>query len=241
MAQDKIFRRTGRNPFRRPHRMYDSYRTLKHSTNAKVKTRIAYLCKGAGNRLPILADENISPKTIEWLNHRGFYVMQAELLGLSRSYDRRILNCAIENGLVLLTHDSDFRNLRHHTTRRSAGVVILPGRGQNREDQGIELYISVALYHFARLAKKPKWLKDILLDYRFSHREGLVLHITYPSISGEALAKYKEVLAPTPIAVAVVRLRDASPTPQPPKDQPKSTHRLVGQPHSRLSSLRSGA
>ena len=59
----------------------------------------------------LLADMNISPKTVEALEQRGWDVIRVSQVLPMDAPDTRILSFAREEGRVVLTHDLDFSAL----------------------------------------------------------------------------------------------------------------------------------
>ena len=77
---------------------------------------------------PLLLDENIHPAVAAELSRRGAdakTVSEANLLGAP---DSEVLEAAINEGRVVVTHDSDFGTLAVRTGHRLIGIVYLrPG------------------------------------------------------------------------------------------------------------------
>jgi predicted nuclease of predicted toxin-antitoxin system len=60
----------------------------------------------------ILLDQNVDVRIKEFLESKGFKVDTTYEEGLSTESDRRILEYALENGYVILTHDDDFLSIK---------------------------------------------------------------------------------------------------------------------------------
>ncbi len=79
-------------------------------------------------QFPLLLDENIHPVVATVLSERGVEaktVSEANLLGAP---DSEVLDVAVREGRVVVTHDSDFGTLAVRTGRRLVGIVYLrPG------------------------------------------------------------------------------------------------------------------
>ncbi len=62
--------------------------------------------------MKFLADMGISPKTVSFLNSLAHDAVHLKDQGLQRAFDSFILEKALNEGRVLLTHDLDFAELR---------------------------------------------------------------------------------------------------------------------------------
>ncbi len=77
---------------------------------------------------PLLTDENIDPAVVGFLRQVGFDVLDVTEESLIGSSDRHLIQLAMSQGRVVVTHDSDFGTLvvRHHSP--VIGIVYLrPG------------------------------------------------------------------------------------------------------------------
>ncbi len=77
---------------------------------------------------PFLADENIHPEVVTYMNNRGVNVQTVLEAGLLSQPDTAVLHFAHQNNLVILTHDSDFGTLAIARQEPIIGVFFLrPG------------------------------------------------------------------------------------------------------------------
>ena len=77
---------------------------------------------------PLLTDENIDPAVVQYLRQAGFDVRDVVEDQLVGSTDRRLLSLAVNEGRVIITHDSDFGTLTIGQHAPAIGVVYLrPG------------------------------------------------------------------------------------------------------------------
>ncbi len=80
---------------------------------------------------PLLADENRHPEVVADLRRRGARISTVHDEGLTGRTDREVLRRAVEQGRVILTHDSDFGTLALREGEPSVGIVYLrPGHIQ---------------------------------------------------------------------------------------------------------------
>ncbi len=79
-----------------------------------------------------LADEGISPKTIDWLRQQGHDVIGAREQNLYSVEDRHVLALALANQSALLTRDiADFSRIAHLTGEPHYGIILLrPGKNE---------------------------------------------------------------------------------------------------------------
>lgn len=76
----------------------------------------------------LLADENVARQKVERLRELGFDIVSLADLGLAglRVPDARVLQTAVAQGRVVLTHNGkDFKRL-HQISPAHAGILILP-------------------------------------------------------------------------------------------------------------------
>jgi len=80
---------------------------------------------------PLLTDENMHPHVVAALREQGKDVVTAIEMGLGGRPDAAVLAQAVENGRVVVTHDSDFGLLAVNAGERCIGLVYLrPGHIQ---------------------------------------------------------------------------------------------------------------
>lgn len=76
----------------------------------------------------LLADENINPEVVAGLRALGCRIETVAELGLAGAADSLILERAVAEGRIVLTHDPDFGRLAVQGASISTGVVFLrPG------------------------------------------------------------------------------------------------------------------
>jgi len=76
----------------------------------------------------LLADENINPDVVAGLRVLGSRIETVAELGLAGAADSLILDRAVADGRIVLTHDPDFGRLAVQGSSISTGVVFLrPG------------------------------------------------------------------------------------------------------------------
>lgn len=77
---------------------------------------------------PILADENIHSEVIGFLKAENLDIISVHESGLTGKTDNEILQYAVANGRVVLTHDSDFGRLSLFESKAFLGIIYLrPG------------------------------------------------------------------------------------------------------------------
>jgi len=74
--------------------------------------------------MKFLADMGISPKTVSFLNSLAHDAVHLKDQGLHRAFDSVILEKAVNEGRVLLTHDLDFAELLAASGGKSPSVII---------------------------------------------------------------------------------------------------------------------
>lgn len=76
----------------------------------------------------LLADENIHPAVVAFLRQHGCDVADVLALGLGRQPDNIILNEALKQDRIVLTHDRDFGRLAVLGRQPMHGIIFLrPG------------------------------------------------------------------------------------------------------------------
>lgn len=76
----------------------------------------------------LLADENIHPNVVQFLRQRGCDVEDVDALSLVREADDVILNEALKQSRIVMTHDRDFGRLAILIRKPLHGIVFLrPG------------------------------------------------------------------------------------------------------------------
>jgi predicted nuclease of predicted toxin-antitoxin system len=79
----------------------------------------------------LLADENIQSGIVEYLRSLDFDVKDVKEEQLAGSTDEFLLNLAIEDKRVIVTHDSDFGNIVYRGNIAFTGITYLrPGHFQ---------------------------------------------------------------------------------------------------------------
>lgn len=76
----------------------------------------------------LLTDENVHPEVVAWLRAQGFDVLDVCDEGLQGSTDRVLLQRAVAESRVVVTHDSDFGTLAIAAGQPCIGIVFVrPG------------------------------------------------------------------------------------------------------------------
>jgi predicted nuclease of predicted toxin-antitoxin system len=79
-------------------------------------------------RFPILADENIHDDTIYFLRSEGLEIESIKERNLRGSSDRQIIEMAVSEKKVILTHDADFGRILYLSPEFQTGIIFLrPG------------------------------------------------------------------------------------------------------------------
>ena len=106
-----------------------------------------------------LGDMGISPKSVEYLCSQGHDAIHLHRLGLDRLSDSEILQMAVEEDRIILTHDLDFGDLV------AASRLQLP---------------SVIIFHLRRMQpdRVNQYLGAVLNRYQQDLNEGVILSIT---------------------------------------------------------------
>jgi len=86
-----------------------------------------------------LADMGISPKVVEFLQHLGHQAVHLQQQGLHRLKDSEILEKAIKEGCIVLTHDLDFGDLLAASGADLPSVVIF--RLRNMRPDNVNRYL----------------------------------------------------------------------------------------------------
>jgi len=74
------------------------------------------------------ADQNIHPDVVSWLRNQHYRLTTSQEAGQSTEFDDIILRYAYSNGMVVITHDSDFGSLVIRNGQPYVGIIYLrPG------------------------------------------------------------------------------------------------------------------
>jgi len=92
--------------------------------------------------IKFLADENISPKTVSFLNTKGYDVIRVDRIKIGRK-DKEIIEYARINGYILITMDLDFGYILSHIKDNKPSVIIL--RLTYPEPDNVNSYLIKAL------------------------------------------------------------------------------------------------
>ncbi len=74
--------------------------------------------------IKFLADENISPKTVSFLNARGYDTIRVDGIKIGKK-DKEIIEYARINGYVLITMDLDFGYILSYIKDNKPSIIIL--------------------------------------------------------------------------------------------------------------------
>jgi len=82
----------------------------------------------------LLADENLSPRTVQWLREQGHDVFDIKEEGLQGLDDESIFDLAMVLEAVIVTKDLDFGRIQRFARRPHNGILLLrPGHFQSAE------------------------------------------------------------------------------------------------------------
>lgn len=73
----------------------------------------------------VLADENISPKVVEFLRQKEIDVLDTKEQGWFGREDEELLNIAYRDQRFIFTHDSDFGTLAIHEGKKYYGIIYI--------------------------------------------------------------------------------------------------------------------
>jgi predicted nuclease of predicted toxin-antitoxin system len=77
------------------------------------------------NNIKLLADMNISPKTVAHLKVRGYNIIRVNEINMSKSKDKEIIEYARDNEYILITMDLDFGYILSYIKDNKPSVIIL--------------------------------------------------------------------------------------------------------------------
>jgi predicted nuclease of predicted toxin-antitoxin system len=102
--------------------------------------------------MKFLADMGISPHVVGWLRTNGHDAVHLHQLGLDRMIDKEVLQKALQEDRVLITHDLDFGELLAASGENLPSVIIfrlkdMRAANINRYLSGILTKHSQALEH----------------------------------------------------------------------------------------------
>jgi predicted nuclease of predicted toxin-antitoxin system len=81
-----------------------------------------------------LLDANLSPETTTYLRREfGFDVVDLQSIGLGGLDDVRVIDLAVEQGRVIVTHDLDFGQRYHQASPGAFGAIVLRLNDQTTE------------------------------------------------------------------------------------------------------------
>ncbi len=77
------------------------------------------------SNIKLLADMNISPKTVARLKARGYNIIRVNEINMSKSKDKEIIEYARDNEYILITMDLDFGYILSYIKDNKPSVIIL--------------------------------------------------------------------------------------------------------------------
>ncbi|MFH1347561.1 MAG: DUF5615 family PIN-like protein [Candidatus Margulisiibacteriota bacterium] len=80
--------------------------------------------------MKFLADENISPKTIEFIRKAGYDIVGVREVGLKGKKDKDIVDFAIKEKRTVITFDLDYGEIYYFSAKVELGVVVLKTKSQ---------------------------------------------------------------------------------------------------------------
>ena len=107
------------------------------------------------NTLNWLADENVSPRVVEFLRQQQLDVLDVKELGWQGKEDHYLLSQAYLANRVVLTHDADFGTLAIHQGQPYYGIIYL--RLKNLKVPNVIRVLGQLL------ALETKWLPGMLV------------------------------------------------------------------------------
>jgi len=100
----------------------------------------------------VLVDVSLSPEWIGELHRHGWPAVHWSAVGDPRATDRTIVDWAIANGCVVLTHDLDFGALLALTHRTGPSVITVRGQDVLPDHMG-PMVLALLRQHEAELAR----------------------------------------------------------------------------------------
>ena len=74
--------------------------------------------------MKFLIDMALSPKTVKVLRNSGYEAVRVNELGMAKSKDGEILECAAKNDMIVITADLDFGDILAFTGYKKPSVII---------------------------------------------------------------------------------------------------------------------
>jgi predicted nuclease of predicted toxin-antitoxin system len=93
--------------------------------------------------MKFLADMGISPKTVSFLDSLAHDAVHLKDQGLQRASDSFILEKALNESRVLLTHDLDFAELLAASGGKAPSVIIF--RLRNMHPDRVNIYLNIII------------------------------------------------------------------------------------------------
>lgn len=75
--------------------------------------------------MKFIADENISPETIEFIRKLGYDIIDVYQANLSGFKDSEIVDFAEKNNRIIISFDLDFGEIYYFSPWRNFGIIIL--------------------------------------------------------------------------------------------------------------------
>lgn len=73
----------------------------------------------------LLADENVSPRVVSFLREKGFDVLDVKESGMNGTSDHILMELALREQRLVVTHDADFGTLAINNEQPCFGVLYL--------------------------------------------------------------------------------------------------------------------
>lgn len=80
--------------------------------------------------MKFLTDENVAISVFRTIKKLGFDVKSVMEIGLESKSDAQILEFALKDNRIIITHDKDFANL-FYTNKKHKGIILLKFKKQN--------------------------------------------------------------------------------------------------------------
>lgn len=99
--------------------------------------------------IKFLANENISPSTVEFVKTLGYDIEAVRDVGLKGMPDQKVIEYAIAHDRIIITLDLDYGEAYYFSSHNNLGVIVLRLKSQWLEN------INVVLERFLA-SKKPE-------------------------------------------------------------------------------------
>lgn len=84
--------------------------------------------------LKLLADENISLKTVTFIREAGFDIVGVREIGQKGKDDKKIVNLAKKENRIIVTFDLDFGEIYYFSSKFSNSIIVMRTKSQSHEN-----------------------------------------------------------------------------------------------------------